>query len=479
MSTLKEVIDSQSNGSCSTATLEGLNIQIIAEMNLLVPNVLVSIEDLDVSASSSAVNLFLQPAAKENLRRAIKAHGTTLRITSAYRTVAQQYLLWSWFQRRQCNISAAADPGFSNHEDGLALDIPDFDAWRAALKNETWQWLGSGDPVHFTYMGGGVRDDIGKIGLIAFQRIWNKNNPDDLIKEDGWFGTETIKRLDQSPAEGFGSARLLSLTTPNMQGVDVRQVQEALVLLELLNANEIDSFFGINTEIAVKNFQERNGLRKDGTVGLQTLKALGLRSRTEGSIVINRFISTPVRWTKALLKAPTTGASSLTASQDGLPSGISSSHKMAETDLQRAKSLVSIFQNVGAKFDVPPAMIAALASRESRCGNVLDSKGFGDQGNAFGILQVDQRYHKPLQGIDSPTSLEHVEQAIKIFAQYREQVQTNHPDWEDEFVIKGAAVAYNSGVENVQTKVGMDIGTAGGDYGSDIIARAQFYIDHL
>ncbi|MBF2075028.1 MAG: peptidoglycan-binding protein [Synechococcales cyanobacterium C42_A2020_086] len=444
-------------------------------MNLLVPNVLVSFEDLDISANSAAVHAFLQPAAKDALRRAIQSRGKTLVLTSAYRTVAQQYLLWSWYQKRQCGISRAAEPGLSNHEDGLALDTPDFDAWRFILASHNWQWLGDGDPVHFTYMGRGVRDDIGSIGLKAFQILWNKHNPGDQIKEDGLFGPKTASRLDQSPAEGFGATRLLKLTTPNMQGEDVRRVQETLVQAGLLTSNEVDGIFGINTEIAVKNFQERNGLSKDGSVGPQTLRLLG------GSITANRslqLVTVSDRWLKALLNAPTTGASPITASQDGLPGGIASSHTMANTDLLRVKGLAAMFRQVGAKFDVPVALIAALASRESRCGNVLDRGGWGDRGNAFGILQVDKNYHTP-RGTHNPSSLEHIEQAIGIFVDYRQQVQAKHPTWEDEYVLKGATVAYNSGVSNVQTKAGMDIGTAGGDYGSDVIARAQFYSNHL
>lgn len=481
MVTLQEVIDSRSNGSCSTVSVQGLSLQIIAEMNLLIPNVLVSFADLNITASSSAVNSFLQPAAKEALRRALKGRGQSLVLTSAYRTVAQQYLLWSWYKQGECGITKAAEPGLSNHEDGLALDTPDYDAWRLTLPSENWQWYGSGDPVHFSYMGGGVRDDIGNIGLKAFQILWNKYNPSDQIKTDGWFGTETAKRLDRSPAEGFGIPRLLKLVSPNMQGEDVRRVQEALVRSGFLKSDEVDGIFGINTEIAVKNFQDRNGLAKDGMVGIQTLRLLGLSQTTEGSIVINvanRSTTTLDRWTKALLNAPTTGASPITASQDGLPGGIASSHTMANTDLSRVKSLISVFQQVGNKFDVPPALIAALASRESRCGNVLDRNGWGDRGNAFGILQVDKNHHT-VRGTNSPMSQAHIEQAIEIFSDYRRQVQAKHSTWEDEYVLKGAVVAYNSGVSNVQTKAGMDIGTAGGDYGSDVIARAQFYNNQL
>ena len=72
MPTIKQVIDNHSNNTFSTALVRGLSIQLIAEMNLSIPNVLVNFEDLNIKANSLAVNLFLQPAAKEALRRAIK-----------------------------------------------------------------------------------------------------------------------------------------------------------------------------------------------------------------------------------------------------------------------------------------------------------------------------------------------------------------------------------------------------------------------
>ena len=189
----------------------------------------------------------------------------------------------------------------------------------------------------------------------------------------------------------------------------------------------------------------------------------------------------PQRWSQALAKAPTTGASARTARQDGLPPGIASSHKMAENDLPRVLAIADVLRQVGAELDVPAALIAGLASRESRCGgpSILDAQGFGDQGHAFGILQVDRRFHV-LQGVkEGPRSRAHVEQAVGILVGFRTQVGAKHPDWGDEFVLKGAAAAYNSGVGNIDTKAGMDLGTTGDDYGSDVIARAQFYARHL
>jgi D-alanyl-D-alanine carboxypeptidase len=212
-----------------TAVVRGLSRQIIAEMNLIIPNVLVNFEDLNVADTGPTLNLFLQPAAKEALRLAIKDRGgIKIKITSAYRTCAQQFILFRQFKAGNlCGILKAARPGRSNHEDGLAIDVPDFENWRSALRKHGWQWFGGGDPVHFTYTGGGTRDDIGNIGVKAFQRLWNKNNSSDRITEDGKFGLQTEKRLLRSPVDGFEGMRILRLTEPPMRGEDVRKVQES------------------------------------------------------------------------------------------------------------------------------------------------------------------------------------------------------------------------------------------------------------
>jgi hypothetical protein len=184
------------------------------------------------------------------------------------------------------------------------------------------------------------------------------------------------------------------------------------------------------------------------------------------------------RWDQALPLVPTDGASAETARQDRLPEGVQSSHTMAQTDLNRIKAIADRFVSAANKFGVPAAVLAAIASRESRGGAALDSGGWGDRGNGFGIMQVDKNFHH-LEGTSDPFSLEHIEQATGIFVDFLNEVQRKHPDWEDPYILKGAAVAYNSGVSNVQTKEGMDIGTTGNDYGADVIARAQYYANHV
>ena len=239
-------------------------------------------------------------------------------------------------------------------------------------------------------------------------------------------------------------------------------------------------FYGPKTADAIRHFQDDRGLNPTGETDSLTLMALdnALGMLGSGSAVSpdGVLVHRSNRWNAALADASTTGASAKTARQDGLPPGVASSHKMAETDLARVLALREKFHACGEKLDVPPALLAALASRESRCGKALAPDGTGDNGHAWGIMQIDRRYHTPVGG---PDSIEHIEQATDILVRFRRQVQEKRPMWEDRHVLKGTVVAYNSGVSNVQTIERMDIGTTGDDYGSDVIARAQFYFQYI
>lgn len=266
--------------ACSSTTVAyELSQEIIDEMNVLVPGSLIDCSDLNISIDSLQFP-YLQRSAKQALARAIQARGRTMRINSAYRTVAQQYLLRSWFDQRLCGIPAAAKPGRSNHESGLALDLSDFNGWRSFLEREDWRWFGERDRVHFDFVGSGTRDIRG-IGVLAFQTLWNKNHLNDRIDEDGIYGKETASRLSISPAEGFwvdgDRPRILRLRLPLMRGGDVKRVQQALISLGYsLDPDGADGIYGSVTETAVKKFQQDKGIDIDGVVGPETRGKLGL-----------------------------------------------------------------------------------------------------------------------------------------------------------------------------------------------------------
>jgi len=194
------------NACPSTMILNGLNQKLIKELDAIAPGALVSIAGMaNLSLGSAAYPFVGGSTAKARLQAAISARGQTLVVNSAYRTVAQQFLLFRMFYfgpSSRCGMDAVAKPGRSNHESGLALDIQNPLSWKTFLEIQGWKHLGPFDPPHYDFRGG---TDLRKLGVKAFQSHWNKNNPGDKLPEplDGLFGPETEKRLLKTPVSGF------------------------------------------------------------------------------------------------------------------------------------------------------------------------------------------------------------------------------------------------------------------------------------
>lgn len=256
----------------STAVVNALSQQLIYQMQLILPNSFVSFDDLNVDLWNAAFP-YLQAQAKQALQKAIDDRGVPMQINSAYRTIAQQMLLYN---DRLNNPNPVAPPGQSNHQTGLAIDIEDPRGWEPYLMRYGWYPL-PGDPPHFDYGGSGTID-IRNQSILAFQQLWNKNNPDHKISEDGAFGPQTEAALNQSPAHGFDKApwdtqpRILRLTHPHLEGSDVVKLQEALKQAGI--AIEVDGEFGPATDKAVKAFQIKKTLKVDGIVGAKTRESL-------------------------------------------------------------------------------------------------------------------------------------------------------------------------------------------------------------
>ena len=189
--------------SCSTASVDGLSRQIIAQARCIDANAFVPLPALSNLVTKPYVYAFFRAPAQRHLLQALKANPKrTMTLHSALRTIAQQYLLYRWGSRKQCGIRLAAEPGTSNHESGLALDISNPGDWRSALRAEGFEWMGEVDRVHFDYKGGGGTQ-ARAIDGVAFAQLWNKNHKDDRIKEDGRYSAALKERLEQAPAQGF------------------------------------------------------------------------------------------------------------------------------------------------------------------------------------------------------------------------------------------------------------------------------------
>lgn len=72
----------------------------------------------------------------------------------------------------------------------------------------------------------------------------------------------------------FNLGRKLRLKLKRMNGSDVRDVQDALTL-NAFSPGLSDGIYSKETKKAVKQFQKQNGLKPDGVVGPETVKALG------------------------------------------------------------------------------------------------------------------------------------------------------------------------------------------------------------
>ncbi len=192
-----------SDPNCSTSIVKGLSLQIIAQGNCLAPGAFAEVLPRPNLELGPAVFPNMEQPAVTALAKALDAKpAMTMHVNSMLRTVAQQYLLHAWWQDGLCGITLAATPGDSPHETGLAMDIDDHAAWQSALEAVGFKWHGPGDVVHFDYVGPGAVNYKG-VDVMAFQALWNLNNPGDLIDEDGIYGPQTASKLVLAPAGGF------------------------------------------------------------------------------------------------------------------------------------------------------------------------------------------------------------------------------------------------------------------------------------
>ena len=184
---------------CSTDVAQGLTNQIIAQMKTNGYS-FTTLDSTWIKCSSPCVNQ-LQTAAANALANAAKSKNDYITLNSAMRSSAQQYLLYTWYQKHICSIGLAATPGTSNHEGGRAIDTSYYSYWLSSLQSNGWTHsYPTDDPVHFDYY---ASSDLAKQNLIAFQQLWNKYNPTKTISVDGIYGTNTANAFYNSPCTGW------------------------------------------------------------------------------------------------------------------------------------------------------------------------------------------------------------------------------------------------------------------------------------
>uniref|UniRef100_A0A2K6BNE2 Lysozyme g2 n=1 Tax=Macaca nemestrina TaxID=9545 RepID=A0A2K6BNE2_MACNE len=130
--------------------------------------------------------------------------------------------------------------------------------------------------------------------------------------------------------------------------------------------------------------------------------------------------------------------------------GIRGSEMFAEMDLRAIKPYQTLIKEVGQRHCVDPAVIAAIISRESHGGSVLQD-GWDHRGLKFGLMQ------HPCSPVDTASA----SSPTGTLPSKEIPIHTNLP--------RGLS-AFKSGVEAIATPVDID-----NDFVNDIIARAKFY----
>jgi len=173
------------------------------------------------------------------------------------------------------------------------------------------------------------------------------------------------------------------------------------------------------------------------------------------------------------------GAGARTRKQNGMSNlgPDAASEAIAKVDEKRAQAVNSTFVAAEKVTGVPAVIGEAIASREthvngphqlsSKTGMSLDPKNKG-----YGMMQVDQKAHPGTAlGPTGVTSLQHVELAEKILNSGLNTVQMAHPNWSAADDLRAAIDRYNGGLSNNPSA--LDRKTTMGDYGGDVLGRAQ------
>jgi Putative peptidoglycan binding domain len=257
-------------------------------------------------------------------------------------------------------------------------------------------------------------------------------------------------------------------TSPQLRD-SVRELQAMLHRYD--RAVVIDGLFGRGTEMLVRSFQQARGLRSDGVVGADTWQAL-----------IDPDTPPPF---------------------DHLATSYPLDHPILLEDLEAAARYGATIIAAAGDFGLPPALIVALGSRESRWGLALSPKGptgTGDftsrpftgthrdqalppdgRGFGHGLMQIDYDSHEFARTGPWHEPDANVRYACETLLGFR-SVLRRRTVLHGHALTRATLAANNCGLDNVLRAVrhGLDLDfyTAGRDYGGEILNRAGFFQAH-
>lgn len=137
----------------------------------------------------------------------------------------------------------------------------------------------------------------------------------------------------------------------------------------------------------------------------------------------------------------------------------------------RATGLDRVIRAAARRHGVREDVALALASRESHIGQMppLRADWTGDGGHGRGVMQVDDRWHQAfVRSHRNDDHAAHADYALGLLAQNLRALRNDYP---------AALAAYNGGPGRVRQALAAgrhpDTVTTGGDYSTDVLARAR------
>ncbi len=179
--------------------------------------------------------------------------------------------------------------------------------------------------------------------ITAIRKFQDNND----LTPDGCLGPTTMSAMDAKTAKAY----TLKL---GMKGTEVKAVQKRLKALGYLTSNgQVNGYFGDVTESAVEEFQRRNGLSADGTVGAKTLEKLNSSSAKKAKVTPKPTVKAtakPKATPKATAKTGGSKATAKTTAKAGgnkatAKTGSNPTSKPVSTSARGAEKLIAIAES--------------------------------------------------------------------------------------------------------------------------------------
>lgn len=198
---------------CSTNEVYGLSSQMLHQLHCDHPGVLDDIHSIEQLCMSSSLLPYLDRQAGNALKTALNHSTNPFTVTSSFRTMAEQYVLYQWSSNSRCGHSQTEDrPGSSDHMKGVALDISQYQQFKHEASTSRFQWQGESSPTRFIFSSSTF--DVERALVRSFQKLWNVNHPTEKVVEDGVYGPQTQTVLRRTAAAGFKKAPSCSFSAP-------------------------------------------------------------------------------------------------------------------------------------------------------------------------------------------------------------------------------------------------------------------------